>query len=126
MSGVGPTGVAAPIPRIEDTNVDVRMMMKTLFISVITGKQKVVDENAYPDSAIRGSKNVTRQQGADRISLPEVVLKIQALDCRIDQRKAPPQRLGVVIEQQEPRFTRTRPPGGFLAQPLQRPQLCGL
>ena len=126
MSGVGPTGVAAPIPRIEDTNVDVRMMMKTLFIRVITGKQKVVDENAYPDSAIRRSKNVMRQQGADRISLPEVVLKIQALGRRIDQRKAPPQRLSVVVEQQESRFTRARSPGGFLAQSLERPPRCGL
>jgi hypothetical protein len=102
------------------------MVMKTLFVCVIAGKQKVVDENAYPDSTIRRSKNVTRQQGAGRISLPEVVLKIQTLGSRIDQRKAPPQRLGVVIEQQEPRFTRARPPGGFLTQSLQRPLLCGL
>ena len=120
--------------RIEDADFDVgvRIHRRDEHVAVALEVQ-IVDQDAYPDTSIRGAHEVLDQDPPGGILIPDEVLQIQRLFRQLGHCNARRKRAASVREYCEPRLARTiygspfevRPDRGVRVVRETRRTVCG-
>ena len=90
-------------PRVEEPDLDVRVGLEIGQPAFALDIEGVVDQDADPDAAFGGLDHMREQDHAGAVVVPEVILDVEVLIRRVNQRQAPGQSLTVGVEGGEAR-----------------------